>query len=173
MQHLASFNRWIPTHARANEVRLAARISGSGPRPQEPGLRRPPGPGLAQMDGQDAPEPPGRPRRGRATGFESAGIDVPDTQRLADVRREDGQPRFMWRMWDPLDAPVPVYRKVMTRAIVERMKWRAEYHAARSLTSGDLASRPVPAPTPVFVLPEVSQLRSSAWPSRVGGANHV
>ena len=75
--------------------------------------------------------------------LESAGIDVPNAQRLAaDIRREDGQPRFMWRIWDPLDATVPVYRQVMTRAIAERMKWRAEYQAARSLTSGDLAQPP-------------------------------
>jgi len=73
----------------------------------------------------------------------SAGIDVPDAQRLAaDIRREDGQPRFMWRIWDPLNASVPVYRQVMTRAIAESMRWRAEYQAARSLSSGDLAQPP-------------------------------
>src|SRR3954452_4351648 len=70
--------------------------------------------------------------------LEAAGIDVADAQRMAaDVLRPDGQQRFAWRMWDPLDSTVPLYRHVMTQAIGQRMRWKAQYAAAKTLTGLD------------------------------------
>ena len=70
--------------------------------------------------------------------LESAGIDVPEAQRLAaDIRREDGLPRFNWKIWDPIDSTVPVYRQVMTQAIAERMRWKAEYEQAKATAGLD------------------------------------
>lgn len=66
----------------------------------------------------------------------SAGIDVPDAQRLAaDIKRADGLPRFTWKIWNPLDSTVPMYRSVMTRAVAERMRWKAEYANAKAASS--------------------------------------
>ena len=74
--------------------------------------------------------------------LEAAGAEVPDSARFAaDVRRDDGLPRFHWRIWDPLDSTVPVYRQVMTRAISERLRWKSQYEAAKqSMTPSGSAS---------------------------------
>ncbi len=59
---------------------------------------------------------------------------MPDAQRLAaDMRRADGEQRFAWKIWDPMQSTVPMYRQVMTRAIAERMRWKAQYEAAKAL----------------------------------------
>ena len=74
-----------------------------------------------------------------------AGIDVPEAMRLAaDVRRADGAPRFEWKIWNPMAATVPMYRQVMTRSIAERMRWKAEYAAAKQQVGGarDRLARP-------------------------------
>ena len=66
----------------------------------------------------------------------AAGIEVPDAQRLAaDIRRADGVPRFEWKIWNPMDSTVPMYRQVLTRSIAERMRWKAEYAAAKEALS--------------------------------------
>ncbi len=63
----------------------------------------------------------------------AAGIEVSDAQRLAaDVRREDGQPRFEWKLWNPKASTTPIYRQVLTRSIAERIRWKAEYQAAKA-----------------------------------------
>jgi hypothetical protein len=68
--------------------------------------------------------------------LDAAGITVPDAQCLAaDVLRADGQPRYAWRIWDPMGSTVPMYRQVMSRAIGERMRWKAEYAAAKERLS--------------------------------------
>jgi hypothetical protein len=64
--------------------------------------------------------------------LEAAGVDVPETSRMAaDIRREDGIPRFNWKIWDPIDATVPVYRQVMTKSIAEKVRWKSEYELAK------------------------------------------
>lgn len=64
----------------------------------------------------------------------AAGVEVSDVQRLAaTVVRPDGRPRFDWQVWNPLTATTPVYRQVLTRSIAERLRWKAEYQAAKSL----------------------------------------
>lgn len=66
----------------------------------------------------------------------AAGVEVPEHDRLAaDVMRDDGRPRFEWRIWDPMDSTVPVYRQVMTHALAERLRWRADYEKAKSRAS--------------------------------------
>jgi hypothetical protein len=66
----------------------------------------------------------------------AAGVEVPDVQRLAvTVLRPDGRPRFDWNVWNPLQATTPVYRQVLTRAIAERIRWKADYEAAKSRAS--------------------------------------
>ena len=62
----------------------------------------------------------------------AAGIDVPEAQRLAaDAPGPDGQPRYEWRIFDPLESNTPVYRQVLTRSLAERLRWKREYDAAR------------------------------------------
>lgn len=66
----------------------------------------------------------------------AAGLDVPQLESIsADVKRDDGHQRFEWRVWDPLDSTVPVYRQVMVRALAERMRWRADYEKAKAACS--------------------------------------
>jgi hypothetical protein len=66
----------------------------------------------------------------------AAGVDVPETSRMAaDIRREDGIPRFNWKIWDPIDATVPVYRQVMTKSIAEKVRWKTEYELAKQRAS--------------------------------------
>ncbi|WP_148573442.1 replication initiator [Nocardioides caldifontis] len=69
----------------------------------------------------------------------TAGIEVADAERLAaDVRRADGQPRYEWKVWNPLESSLPVYRRILTRTIAERLRWKAEYQAAKEI----LAAQP-------------------------------
>ena len=66
----------------------------------------------------------------------AAGIEVPETQRLAaDVLRPDGRPRFEWQYFDPRQSPTPLYRRVLTHAIAEHLRWKAEYEAAKTSSS--------------------------------------
>jgi hypothetical protein len=68
--------------------------------------------------------------------LEAAGVEVTDTDRLAaDTLRPDGMPRFHWTIWDPLDASVPVYRQVLTKAIAERIRWKTQYESAKQRAS--------------------------------------
>ena len=68
--------------------------------------------------------------------LESAGVEAPEIERLsARALREDGIPRFNWKIWDPIDSTVPVYRQVMTRAISERLRWKAQYESAKQRAS--------------------------------------
>ncbi len=66
----------------------------------------------------------------------AAGLESPEIDRLStQAKCADGTQRFEWRVFDPLDATVPIYRQVMTRAIRERMRWQAEYEAAKARAS--------------------------------------
>jgi hypothetical protein len=68
--------------------------------------------------------------------LEAAGVDAPDTSRLAaDTLRPDGMPRFNWKIWNPLDESVSLYRQVMTKAIAEHLRWRQEYESAKARAS--------------------------------------
>lgn len=92
--------------------------------------------------------------------LEAAGVDVQEAKRLsAETLRADGQPRFEWRIWNPLAATVPMYRQVMTHAIAERVRWRAEYEAAKKSVGPDPPDQPASSsPQPArFGRPAVSQ----------------
>jgi hypothetical protein len=66
----------------------------------------------------------------------AAGVEAPEIDRMAaDVLRDDGVPRYRWRVWDPLDSTVPVYRQVITRSIAEKLRWRSQYEAAKRACS--------------------------------------
>ena len=66
----------------------------------------------------------------------AAGIEKPEVDRLSvEVVKADGTPRFEWRVHDPLDSTVPIYRQVMTSAIRERMRWKAQYEGAKARAS--------------------------------------
>ena len=68
----------------------------------------------------------------------AAGVDVPETGRLsADVQGPDGRPRYEWRIFDPLESAAPIYRQVLSHALAERLRWRAEYEAAKARASPD------------------------------------
>ncbi|WP_334139133.1 replication initiator [Corynebacterium variabile] len=63
--------------------------------------------------------------------LEEAGITPPDAQRMAaETLAEDGQPRFIWE-----DAEVSLedYANVLTAAVLEKRRWRAEYERAKEL----------------------------------------
>ena len=79
-----------------------------------------------------------------------AGIEAPEIERLAaSVRKPDGTQRFEWRVYDPLDATVPIYRQVLTRSITEHLRWTTQYEAAKSRASpraGPVPSSRQPAP---------------------------
>jgi hypothetical protein len=89
--------------------------------------------------------------------LEAAGVDVHEADRLsATVMRADGQPRYEWKIWNPLDATVPIYRQVMTRSIAERLRWKAEYEAAKATIGPDPPDRPAsssPQPAEIKVAP--------------------
>jgi hypothetical protein len=78
----------------------------------------------------------------------AAGVKAPEVDRMAaDVLRGDGVPRYRWRVWDPLDATVPVYRQVITRSIAEKLRWRSQYEAAKQVctpTGSSVANGPPP-----------------------------
>lgn len=77
--------------------------------------------------------------------LESAGVDAQEADRLSvTVMRKDGRPRYEWKVWNPLEATVPVYRQVMTRAIAEKIRWRAEYDAAKASVGPDPPDRVAP-----------------------------
>ncbi len=62
----------------------------------------------------------------------SAGIAMPDIERYsATVTRPDGQPRYMWHACRPGERTTPLYRQVLTGAIQERIRWRAQYEQAK------------------------------------------
>lgn len=66
----------------------------------------------------------------------AAGIEAPEVDRLSVLaKRQDGAQRFQWTIHDPVNSTVPIYRQVMTTAIQERMRWKAEYDAAKARAS--------------------------------------
>jgi hypothetical protein len=78
----------------------------------------------------------------------AAGVEAPEIERLsASVTREDGIPRFQWKICDPVDASVPIYRHVMTRAIAEKLRWKRQYDQAKQHAGHDPPAAPT-APRP-------------------------
>ena len=140
-------------------------LPGEGARPGAPGLRRPPGPGLPQVDGQDARAGTGPTgRRSSARPCSAAGVDVPEAQRLAaDVLRADGRPRYEWQVFDPLQSSAPIYRQVLTR--VDRGATPVEEAVRRAKARASPANGP---PRP----PDSQPVSSGVVPSGVSGANH-
>jgi len=64
----------------------------------------------------------------------AAGVDMPDTDRYSATATTDtGSPRFIWEAVDRAnDDDLPTWRGVMARALVERIRWRAEYEQAKN-----------------------------------------
>lgn len=63
--------------------------------------------------------------------LEEAGITPPDAQRMAaEVLAEDGKPRFIW---EDIEVSLQDYANVLTAAVLERRRWRAEYERAKEL----------------------------------------
>jgi hypothetical protein len=63
----------------------------------------------------------------------AAGVDMHDTDRYAATESlEDGAPRFIWTAVDPrTDDDLPTWHGLITRALVERIRWRTEYDQAK------------------------------------------
>lgn len=63
----------------------------------------------------------------------AAGVEMPDSDRFsASAADDDGQPRFIWTTVDPrTDDDLPTWGGLMTRAVVERIRWRTEYEQAK------------------------------------------
>lgn len=73
----------------------------------------------------------------------AAGVESPEIDRMAThVVRDDGAPRFQWRTWNAHEASPVVYRAVLTRSIVERLRWQREYEAAKAHASPGERSPP-------------------------------
>ena len=54
------------------------------------------------------------------------------------VGRREGTrwgPRYEWKVFDPLESAAPIYRQVLTHSLAERLRWRAEYEAAKARAS--------------------------------------
>jgi hypothetical protein len=82
----------------------------------------------------------------------AAGMEPADVDRLAaDVQREDGQPRYAWKLWNAAEATTPVYRHVLTRSIAERLQWKQDYRdaKARAGPAPHLSRPPDSQPAPV------------------------
>ena len=63
----------------------------------------------------------------------AAGVEMPDSDRFSATAADDeGQPRFIWTAVDPrTDDDLPTWGGLMTRALVERIRWRTEYEQAK------------------------------------------
>jgi hypothetical protein len=68
----------------------------------------------------------------------AAGVEMPDSDRYsATAADDDGQPRFIWTAVDPrTDDDLPTWHGLMTRALVERIRWRTEYEQAKRAGPG-------------------------------------
>jgi hypothetical protein len=68
----------------------------------------------------------------------AAGVEMPDSDRFsAAAADDDGQPRFIWTAVDPrADDDLPTWHGLMTRALVERIRWRTEYEQAKRAGPG-------------------------------------
>lgn len=71
----------------------------------------------------------------------AAGAEVPDSQRYATtITRPDGRPRYEWQVFDPMKSSTPLYHQILTRSIAEKLRWRAQYDAAKA--AGERANAP-------------------------------
>jgi hypothetical protein len=72
----------------------------------------------------------------------AAGVDMHDTDRYAATESlEDGSPRFIWQPVDRAkDDDLPTWHGLMTRALVERIRWRTEYEQAKRAGPDDTSS---------------------------------
>jgi hypothetical protein len=62
----------------------------------------------------------------------AAGVEMPDSDRFSASATADGQPRFIWTAVDPrTDDDLPTWGGLITRAVVERIRWRTEYEEAK------------------------------------------
>ena len=137
----------------AEEGMVPGSVSGKAHDFGEPRMRRSAGPGLPEVDRQDAERAPADRASVVRQVLEAAGVDGPETRSgmAADIRRDGWLPRFQWKIWDPIDAAVPMYRQVMTKSIAERMRWKSQYAAAKQRVVADRAPtaqarRPPPRP---------------------------
>jgi hypothetical protein len=72
----------------------------------------------------------------------AAGVEMPDADRFsASTADDDGQPRFIWQPVDRAkDDDLPTWHGLMTRAVVERIRWRTEYEQAKRAGPDDTSS---------------------------------
>jgi len=62
----------------------------------------------------------------------AAGVDMAEVDRCsATALRDDGEPRFVWERLDPTDEDLFTRRHALLASIRERMRWRAQYDAAK------------------------------------------
>src|SRR5699024_7811216 len=66
----------------------------------------------------------------RAT-LTEAGID-PDQHGIPDGTTDDGAPRYTWSAVDPLHDDLPHHRVIIAQLIIQRMRWRQQYEAAKT-----------------------------------------
>ena len=65
--------------------------------------------------------------------LEAAGMLAPEIERMAaTVMAADGKPRFVWT--DTRPDPI-TYARVIMHAVAERLRWRAQYRAAKEQTA--------------------------------------
>ena len=83
----------------------------------------------------------------------AAGADVPDAQRYAaSVKRPDGRPRYEWQVFDPTTSMTPIYRQVLTRSLAEKLRWRAQYDAAKAADDDRANAPPRPPDQPAHLV---------------------
>lgn len=70
--------------------------------------------------------------------LEAAGLEAGEVDRMAaSVTRDDGRPRYEWKVWNAEQASTPLYRQVMIRAIAQRVRWRRDYDRAKAHSGPD------------------------------------
>jgi hypothetical protein len=79
----------------------------------------------------------------------AAGAEVPDLEGLkATIARDDGGPRYEWKIWNSQQGAAPIYRQVLTHTIAERLRWKSEYEAAKARASPANAPPVLPTASP-------------------------
>lgn len=72
--------------------------------------------------------------------LDTAGITPPEIERMsAEVEAGDGLPRFVWT---PAVQDPRRYASVIVATVAERMRWRAEYAAAKQAVDSDSTKPP-------------------------------
>ncbi len=79
--------------------------------------------------------------------LEAAGMDMPAQDRCSAAQtRDDGQPRYLWEPVDVRgdDDDLTTWREIVRANVRERLRWQAEYHAAKLRAGPDHRSATQP-----------------------------